>query len=275
VATVVRDPPDRLEQAHGVTSRSTTWRTGAVVLIVYLLGALVSGRLSPIARRPLLDGLAPLAPYRWVNPPADLADTNQPPTPGRVSLPVRAEGVRGAAVATPDAQVTVIVPDDAIPAAAGQDSVTLTIQPLDPATLGPVRRSLVVLGNAVRIAATYEPSGATVRKLIKPIEVVLTYPFVPEDGGERTLLESTNGQDWSRVRTTDHVGPSQAIGKVTSFGYVLVAGRRLKNVPGQPSTGTGERVPLIILGFGALLVLLILVLIFGGRSERPRRGDRG
>ena len=46
---------------------------GVGIVLLYLAGAAVSGRASILARRPLLDGLAPPTPYRWVNPPPDLA----------------------------------------------------------------------------------------------------------------------------------------------------------------------------------------------------------
>jgi hypothetical protein len=147
-----------------VTLRRTALTGGVLVLIAYLGGAIISARLSPFARRPLLDGLAPTAPYRWVNPPPDLAaDTNKPPTPGRFALNLTSSGSQGGAFTTPDAQVTVIVPNDAIAPSAGQDTITLTVQPLDPATLDRPSRSLVVLGNAIRIAATYGCTHLSVR----------------------------------------------------------------------------------------------------------------
>lgn len=256
-----------------MTLRRTALAGGVLVLIAYLGGAIISARLSPFARRPLLDGLAPTAPYRWVNPPSDLADTNTPPTPGRFALNLTSSGSQGGAFTTPDAQVTVIVPNDAIAPSAGQDSITLTVQPLDPATLDRPSRSLVVLGNAIRIAATYEPSGDPADELLEPIEVVLTYPFVLEDGGDHALLESKNGQDWSRVRATDHIGTSQAIGRIRSFGYVMVVGRRLSNPPTEPPStgGPDEGIPLVIIGVGVVAVLLLLAIIFGGRGGRRSR----
>jgi len=42
---------------------------GIGIVLLYLAGATLSGRASLLARRPLLDGLAPPVPYRWVKPP--------------------------------------------------------------------------------------------------------------------------------------------------------------------------------------------------------------
>ena len=46
-----------------------TLLAGIGIVVLYLAGAAVSGRASISARRPLLDGLAPPTPYRWVTRP--------------------------------------------------------------------------------------------------------------------------------------------------------------------------------------------------------------
>ena len=63
--------------------RSLALGAGVAIALVYTATAVLSGHLSPLARRPLLDGLAPPTAYRWVQPPPELAATNQKPTPGR------------------------------------------------------------------------------------------------------------------------------------------------------------------------------------------------
>jgi hypothetical protein len=252
-----------------VTPRGRAAAAAAAVILAYIAGAYVSGRLSPAARRPLLDGLAPAAPYRWVNPPARVAG-NRPPTPATFTLDVGANGVAGGAFTTPDAQVTAIVPSAAVPSARGQRSVRLSLSPLDPAELAPPPPGRVLLGNAVRIEASYEPSGDPVTALGRGIEVVLVYPLVLNDGGDRLLLVSEDGRAWRRIRTTDHVGPSQAIGTMPSFGYVVVSGRRAR-VPASPGTPEGEArqgIPIAIIAAAVVLIALLLVVLFGGRGGR-------
>jgi hypothetical protein len=58
---------------------------GLAAAATFVLGAWMSGALSPLARRPILDGAATL-PYRWVSPPPDLASTNKVKTQADHSL---------------------------------------------------------------------------------------------------------------------------------------------------------------------------------------------
>ena len=67
---------------------------GLAVAIAYAALAGLSGWLSPLARGPLLDGLGPPQPYRWVNPPPALASTNQPPSSAVFHVPLDANGSR-------------------------------------------------------------------------------------------------------------------------------------------------------------------------------------
>jgi hypothetical protein len=246
---------------------------GCIVLL-YVGGAYLSGRLSPVARRPLLDGLAPSAPYRWVRPPENLAGVNRSPTPGMFTLDVGPGGVKGGAFTTPDAQVTVIVPNGSIPPAPGQTQVQLTVTPLDPASLAPPPRGRIILGNAARVVATYVPSGDPVRNLSRGVELVLVYPFVLDDGGDHQLITSPDGSAWRRIHTTDHAGPAQAIGTMPSFGYVAVSGLRARQSSSPTPSEGGPGVPVAIVVAGAVLIVLLLVLLFGGRGGRGDRRER-
>jgi len=107
----------------------------------------LSGSISPLARGPLLDGLAPVN-YRWVAPPPELESTNQQPTSGTFSLQLGPDGVKSKVVFTSDNQVTVIVAEGSIATAPGQRSVDLSVVPLDPVTLPPPGNDLTVFGNA-------------------------------------------------------------------------------------------------------------------------------
>jgi hypothetical protein len=83
---------------------------------LYAALAALSGSISPLARGPLLDGLAPVN-YRWVAPPPELESTNQQPTSGTFSLQLGPDGVKSKVVFTSDNQVTVIVAEGSIAAA--------------------------------------------------------------------------------------------------------------------------------------------------------------
>jgi hypothetical protein len=256
------------------TKRVAAAAAAGVVVLLYVGGAYVSGRLSPVARRPLLDGLAPSAPYRWVSPPENLAGANRSPTPATFTLGVGSGGVPGGAFTTPDAQVTVIVPNDSIPAAPGQRQVRLTVTPVDPASLAPPPSGRIVVGNVVHVVATYLPSGDPVRNLSRGAELVLVYPFSLDDGGDHQLIVSPDGSAWRRIHTTDHAVPAQALGTMQTFGYAAVSGLRARrsSSPG-PSEG-GPGVPLAIVAAGAVLVVVLLVLLLGGRADRRDRRER-
>jgi hypothetical protein len=255
-----------------VTRRAAV-ASGAVVLVAYLAGALVSARLSPFARGPLLDGLAPIAPYRWASPPPDLAATNKQPTPGTFTLDIGADGVDGGAFTTPDAQVTLIVPQHAFAPAPGQTSITLTIDQVAPSEGPPAPRGIVILGNLVVIAGTYEPSGDAVRTLLRPIEVVVLYPFVRSDSGSRLVLYSRDGR-WKRLRATDHVGQAQLIASIGAPGTVAAAGRRASALPSPSPSASASPGRGAIIGVVAaaivLIVLLVLALGRGGDRSRDR-----
>ena len=142
-----------------MTRSRTALLAGIGIAVLYLAGAALSGRASPLTRRPLLDGLAPPVPYRWVKPPPDLAASNKPPASLRASVKLTATGSQIGAFATSDGQFNLVLSEGAVPARAGQTSVAVSIDPVDPATLGPAPPGLIVAGNAYRIQAAYRPSG--------------------------------------------------------------------------------------------------------------------
>src|SRR5436190_20048549 len=148
LATRVRDRSGGPEHVGRVVSRRTIVATGIAIVGLYAALAVISGRLSPLARGPLLDGIGPPQPYRWVNPPPDLASANLPPSSGTFHVPLDPNGSRGEVFVTSDNQVTVIVPKGAFDAKVGQIEVTLSVTPLDPATLPSPGRKLTIFGNA-------------------------------------------------------------------------------------------------------------------------------
>ena len=100
-------------RGRGRTTAGRALAAGLVLGVAYVALAAASGHLSPLARRPLLDGLGPLMPYRWVSPPPEVAD-NEPPSPATFELPVRNGRTAPDVVVTPDAQVTMILDRGAV-----------------------------------------------------------------------------------------------------------------------------------------------------------------
>ena len=107
----------------GLGATSTGGRAfgaGVGIVALYLAGAAVSGRASILTRRPLLDGLAPPTPYRWVSPPPDLAASNKPPASTRFTVELTAEGSQLGAFSTSDGQVNLVLSQGAVPPRSGQ-----------------------------------------------------------------------------------------------------------------------------------------------------------
>lgn len=256
-----------------MSRRALGLATGVAVVSVYAVLAAISGHLSPLARRPILDGLTPLA-YRWVNPPPQLAANNIRPSSGRFSLVVWPGHSQGTVFSTDDAQVTVIVPKDAIPYRDGQRSVDVEVEPLDPAKLSAPQAPLTIAGNVYRVSAAYRPSGDPLRgALAGEIEIVLVYPALLNVHGGHALILSTTGRTWSEVKTTDLVSVGQVDARVSRLGYVAAAvtGEAASSTPTIPGAGAAKTSFPVAVVIGVIAaVVLIGGAVLGIRNGRRR-----
>ena len=255
----------------------TALLAGVGIVLLYLAGAAVSGRASILARRPLLDGLAPPTPYRWVNPPPDLASSNKPPASTRFTVKLTANGSQLGAFSTIDGQVNLVLSEGAVRARPGQTEVEVAVDPVDPATLGPVPAGLVGAGNAYRIQASYQPSGSKVDTLGGQCSVGLVYPLLAtavSDPGGHLVLSSADGRAWERLRSTDTPGTHQVSAGLARTGYVQVG---VASSAGGGSAGD-TRTRTLLLATGAAAVIVVAALILrrreSSRAPPPRRGRR-
>jgi hypothetical protein len=251
-------------------ARTRAAAAGLLVATCYLAAAAWSGHLSPLARRPLLDGPITPLPYRWVTPPPELAATNQAPTPGDFTVAMKDGASRAAVLTTPDAQVTVILRNGAFPGVPGATKIHLTVEPLDAATLpGGPDKPLQIIGNAYRFAATYEPSGDRVQQLGSPMDLILIYPTTPNGHvATHTVVSSADGTAWATAKGLDTPTNQQAEGPVPTLGYAAVAG----DVTSLPSpvgpTGSGNNTLGIALIVGAVCAALVGIgLLARGRNR--------
>jgi hypothetical protein len=248
---------------------------GVGIVVLYLAGAVVSGRASILARRPLLDGLAPPTPYRWVNPPPDLAAGNKPPASTRFTVELTANGSRLGAFSTSDGQLNLVLSEGAVAARPGQTGVEVAVDPVDPATLGAAPSGLVVAGNAYRIRASYRPSGRKVEALGGQSSVGLVYPLLATavaDPGGHVVLSSADGRAWEQLPSTDTPGTHQVSAGLKRTGYVQVG-----VAPAQGS-GSDPRDRILLLGTGIAVVIVVAALVLRlrerSRAGPPSRGRR-
>jgi hypothetical protein len=243
---------------------------GLVCVTVYAALAAMSGHLSPLANGPLLDGIGPPQPYRWVNPPPDLAATNQPPSSGVFHVPLDPNGSRPEVFVTSDNQITIVVPKGAFPTKAGEIEIVLKVTPLDPATLASPGANLTIFGNAYRLQATYQPSGARV-DLKLPLDAILLYPVTPNlHASIHKLYTSPDGKTWTAQEGSDSLAQQQAEGPMPALGYVMVAGAPGASTvtPAGGSGGGSGSTAIVLIVLAACVGLIGLGLIVRGRGSR-------
>jgi hypothetical protein len=252
-------------------SRRRALAGGIAAVLAYAALAALSGWLSPLARGPLLDGLGPAQPYRWVSPPPALASTNQPPSSGSFHVPLDSNGSRPEVFVTSDNQITIIVPAKVFALKPGQIEVLLSVKPVDPAKLSPPGGGLSSFGNAYQLTAAYQPSGDAV-DLSLPIEIVLVYPVTLKLHATRhQIATSPTGKAWTPQNGTDSTAQQQTEGPMTALGYAMVVGKqtpRSASPSAAPSTGGRSSLTLILLVAAVCVGLVGLGLIFRSRRSR-------
>jgi hypothetical protein len=134
---------------------------GLAACLAYLGVVSVSLSMGWIASRPLYDGLVPLPPYRWVNPPAERTQDNQAPQAETFKVRLAPEGLADpASVTTSDGQATVTF--DHISPVEGE-SFVVTVTPQDPAQVAGPPQGSYFDSNAYKVEAAYEGSQAAVQ----------------------------------------------------------------------------------------------------------------
>ena len=244
---------------------------GLAIAVVYAVTALWSGHLSPLARLPLLDGLAPPTAYRWLQPPPELAATNQKPTRGTFTVELGNDGSKTAVFTTGDAQVTLILPAD-LASAEGQRSIEVTVEPLAGAIAHP-DEPLHVVGNVYLLDATYRPSGDEA-KLANPATVVLVYPLLANDHGSHSIIWSTTGDRWKALVTDDLPSIQQAGADIDELGYVSVAGEPASPTIGSGGSGGSSSAATIAIVAGLVVLAVVAgVVLRRGSGPSSREGD--
>jgi hypothetical protein len=257
-----------------------TLAAGAAVALAYAISAMISGQLSPLARRPVLDGLPPPIPYRWVEPPPELAPTNEPPETETFRVPLGPDGSPSNVITMSDAQVSLILPEGAFAAAEDQRAVEVTIEPLASSAVGPADEPNRIVGNVYLLEASYLPSREPARLSADgEARVVLIYPLTTGDHGAHGVLVSRNGERWNAVDSTDFTGIQQTDGPIDGLGYVAVASSpapATSSPTATPSVDTGGSSTATIVIVACLVILMgALGWLFLAPSRRRTGSARG
>ncbi len=191
---------------------------GIIAIAVYLAAVAVMPA-APRGRM-LYDGLMPQPPYRWVRPPAGGRGDSEPPQPYTTVLPLAAGGSVPAEFATDDLQATVTLPANVVEPRPGETKARVTLTPLDPEALAPPPSGRRFDGNAYRIEAVYEASGAPV-KLRGPVTVVLRYAA---HATTILRLEKTNEKPgWARLPTRVFTGSQETLAHSDTLGVFVTS----------------------------------------------------
>jgi hypothetical protein len=252
-----------------MTKRRRAFLAGLAALAAYAAGATVSGHLTPLAGRPLLDGFAPPAAYDWVRPPPQLAASNKPPSSGRFTVDLDPQAGSIAAVfAVADNQASLGLSQGAIAPVERESAAILTITPLDPASLGPPPTGTRITGNVYRFQASFRESGDPVTSFRQPAQLVLFYPAPPNAlSFKHTVLKSVDGKSWRTLQSIDSRAQQLIQADAGSLGYFAVGESGGTVTKASPT----RRVVTIAVWVGGAAIVLGLIVWAEIRTRRARR----
>lgn len=253
------------------------WGVGLALLAFYAVVAVATHGLSSRGGRPLFDGFAPPAPYRWVKPPPEFPD-NQPPTSAERTIPVTGQGSEAANASTTDAQIIVTLPQGAIPGHPPDTAVLLRIVPLDAAAAALLPAGMRAVSNAYQVSIAYQPSQAAVARVDPAAIIALT----AASDGDGLLYLAPGSQQWQPVQarsfgnTLGQTGPFHGPGD-----YVVTASPAVATTTSAAATaaqrgGSGGAV-LVAVGLAAVAAAIGATLFLRSRRQaagRPRPTSR-
>jgi hypothetical protein len=270
-------------------------RAAALSVLGAGLVLIVGARLALPAAPPLYDGIVPIEPYLWLDPP--------PGHPGGAKGATADIAIRNGksplvALATPELepQAQVFAPPEGLTVQAGARRISVSIEPV------PSEGVLTdghVDGNVYRISLVDDRGTALTAPAAARVSVVLRATDPAQ--GEATIARFADGS-WQPLKTSSAGFGGSFIAVVTEFGDFAVivpgpgpsvaatevstsspgvsgaaavpptppsSGSPAANVPGSPSDTAG------LSGFvlAAILVLVIGLGLLGYRAVRRRRGD--
>ncbi len=211
---------------------------GIAVALAYVVLAAVTGHLDPLERRPVLDGLAPPPPYRWVSPPPALAAANQPAESADLDVPI-ANGVSTVGVfLTPDSQAAVLLQQGAVPLPPGTTKATFRLHALAPPAGAVLPPGVDILGNVYRIDIVVDTSAPSTA-ILTPAQVALVYPAQAGPAKRHVVLRSDDGTTFQELGGNDNPVAQQVVVDSSSLGYFAIGA----TAPGAASASAAVSAP--------------------------------
>jgi hypothetical protein len=205
------------------------------------------------------DGIAPPEPYRWVSPPPQFKNGNQPPLPGHASFKVGSNGVLDPGTAfTGDGQASVSFIPGAFVAPPDRSPVTMDIKPVSayPDTTG-----VHVATNVYCVTAS------------KPVapgkDVLVTLRFSDQAPAPSDVYLLPDGsQSWRRLGSTGASAPYTISTRSTALGCFMAGYPADAGVKASgPRVGGGQLVPILV-----AVAILVVVLAGVPLAVLRRRG---
>jgi hypothetical protein len=192
------------------------------------------------------DGFGPQAPYRWVSPPPQFKDSNQPPLSGQGTARVNASGVVDAgSVFTQDGQASISFTPAAFEPPPDRSPVTMSIKPM--ASFPPPGN--VHLATNVYCVTSTSP-------LAPGKDVLVTLTFSDQLPAPGSIYEYQANGPWENIGSTGTAAPfsiSARASKLGCFagGYPAKANQSASGV----KVGGGQTFPIVI----AIAILAVVL----------------
>ena len=200
----------------------------------------------------------PLAPYRWVNPPTEVAAGNVAPLARTAEVPSQRDHLAATEVWTGDLQAVLSLPDMKLPTS-DRATVTVSLSPTDAATLGRLPSPLSADGNAYAVTVI---DGDAPAELATPGRVTLAVPHAAT-----AVLYSSDGAAWTVVASTS-TSPNQVEATFDRSGYYLAAIDH--PLTGGARSGGGVSRPLVATLVALPVLALLGLVLLARRSTRQR-----
>jgi hypothetical protein len=192
------------------------------------------------------DGFGPQAPYRWVSPPPQFKNSNQPPQPGHGTAAVAGNGqVNPGSAFTQDGQASISWVPGAFVAPSDNSPVVIDIKPVasypDPGNLH--------LATNVYCITSSSP-------LAPGKDVLVTLTFSDQLPAPSDVYEYQDNAPWRNIGNTGSAAPFSISARATSLG--CFAGgypANAKQTSSGVKVGGGQTLPIVIAA--AILVVVL------------------